>query len=224
MPEMKAYELVALLLKAKGLTSSSLARKLGRTSLQSQIYKYIHGQVPSPQMNTARPIAAHLGIPVEAMYDDRLATRVAAELGLVDGVPATQNVIGEPDPTEGIHRVQVGVNSSIKALQTTKLGELMMREPRELDDVFYVELDDNAMAPDFPAGTIIKFDRRKPHSFGSRVLIRDSRGGYHFRTYAQAAHDAWRGIAKSDAFLELEPTRDGAIVVATKSGHIVEGD
>ncbi len=221
---MKAYEFVALLLKAQGLTSNSLARRLGRASLQSQIYKYIHGQVPSPRMETARPIAAHLGIPVEAMYDDRVATRLAGDMGLSEGGEGLKNVIAAQIPTEGFPSVTGDSNSSIKTLQTPRLGELMTRQPSELDDVFYVELDDNAMAPDFPAGTIIKFDKRKLHVFGSRVLLRDSRGEYHFRTFAQAAHDSWRGLAKNDAFRDIEPTRDGAVVVATKAGHIVEGD
>jgi hypothetical protein len=95
---------------------------------------------------------------------------------------------------------------------------------KELPEVFDVELEDDAMAPSFPAGIVVRFERRSDPSFGNRVLIRDVKGALHFRTYAQSATEAWQGATTNPiAFRDLMPLRDGAQVVAVKTGHFTPG-
>lgn len=101
-------------------------------------------------------------------------------------------------------------------------GELKMLA--ELPDLFEVVLDDDAMAPEFPAGTVIKFRRGDSAKFGDRVLLRDGKRGLHLREYTQALDAAgWFGKATGRGFADVLPGEHGAAVVAVKIGHYVEG-
>lgn len=80
---MKAHQLIAAMAAQRGLTSMGLAKAIKRRSSQGQIYRYLHGQVQSPSIPTAMGIAALLGVPLEAVYDDATATKIAKERGIV---------------------------------------------------------------------------------------------------------------------------------------------
>lgn len=101
-------------------------------------------------------------------------------------------------------------------------GDLKMKN--ELDDVFEVLLEDDAMAPDFPAGTVIKFRKGDNAKFGDRVLLRDRTGEFHFREFAQNFDgEPFEGLATGRGFRSILPRQHGATVVAIKAGHYVEG-
>lgn len=91
-----------------------------------------------------------------------------------------------------------------------------------LPDAFEVELEDDAMAPDFPKGCVVRFRAASAAEFGNRVLIKDSKGRLHFRLYAQSAEAPWIGLATHPAFIAMRP-ESGAEVVAIKTGHYVDG-
>lgn len=102
-------------------------------------------------------------------------------------------------------------------------GDLKMKKLRE---TFEVTLEDDAMAPDFPAGYVIRFNLVGPTvrpAFGNRVLVRDAKRDFHFRVYAQSDDDDWEAKASNPAFRRLLPSKDGATVVAVKAGHYVPG-
>jgi hypothetical protein len=94
----------------------------------------------------------------------------------------------------------------------------------DLSAAFEVALEDDAMAPDFRAGTIIRFDPHRTPAYGKHVLLRDRRGQFHFRKFAQSATEEWEGRAKDDAFRTITPGQDGATVVAVMKGYYVEED
>lgn len=101
-------------------------------------------------------------------------------------------------------------------------GQLKMLA--ELPDRFEVLLEDDAMAPDFPAGTVIRFRRGGDAKIGNRVLLRDAQGDLHFREYRQELNaDGWAGHATGRGFATIRPGEHGARVVAIKTGHYVEG-
>jgi transcriptional regulator with XRE-family HTH domain len=106
--------------------------------------------------------------------------------------------------------------------QPMSWGDLKMKT--ELDDVFEVVLEDDAMAPEFPAGTIIKFRKGSEAKFGDRVLLRDRTGEFHFREYTQTFDgEPFEGLATGRGFRNILPRQHGAAVVAIKAGHYVEG-
>lgn len=101
-------------------------------------------------------------------------------------------------------------------------GELMMLP--ELPDLFEVVLEDDAMAPVFPAGTVIKFRKGGDAKFGDRVLLQDRTGQFHFREYTQNFDgEPFEGLATGRGFRSILPRQHGATVVAVKAGHYVEG-
>jgi transcriptional regulator with XRE-family HTH domain len=83
---MKPFELIAALMAQEG-GSLPLAKKMGKPQWQSKIYKFANGQVKNPEAETAMGLAAYFKIPLEAIYDERVATRVATERG-ISALPA----------------------------------------------------------------------------------------------------------------------------------------
>lgn len=78
-PDVKPFELIAAMMAAEGLGPLRLAKKMNRPKLQPQIHRFTRGEVLSPSRGTAEPIAAYFGIPVDAIYDEKVATLVANE-------------------------------------------------------------------------------------------------------------------------------------------------
>lgn len=81
---MKPHQLIHALMIDKGLdaSASKLAHRLRRPKMQPSIHRFLYGEVSNPAHKTAKPIADFFGIPVDALYDDRLATSIAHERGL----------------------------------------------------------------------------------------------------------------------------------------------
>lgn len=78
----KPYQLVAALMHQAGLGALPLAKKMGKPKLQPQIHRFVKGEVLEPARTTAAPMALFFGIPIDAMYDEKVATAVAKERGL----------------------------------------------------------------------------------------------------------------------------------------------
>lgn len=72
---MDPHKLVAALVDRDG-GALRVAKAMGRPAFQPTLYKVAAGRVASPKRETAERIAKHFGIPVESLYDRRLATRV----------------------------------------------------------------------------------------------------------------------------------------------------
>jgi hypothetical protein len=87
-PAVKPYQLIAALMARAKLGSLPLAKRMNRPELQSQIYRFSHGDVASPERTTAAPLAEFFGLPIDAIYDEKLATAIAKERGIVAMPPA----------------------------------------------------------------------------------------------------------------------------------------
>lgn len=83
---MEPHELVQRLFEArKDITSvSALARAIHNQGFQGTLHKFLTGRTASPDQKTAARIAKFFGLPIEAIYDARVATRIAQERGLID--------------------------------------------------------------------------------------------------------------------------------------------
>jgi phage repressor protein C with HTH and peptisase S24 domain len=91
-PPMKSHELVSALVERAG-GALRVAKAMGSQSFQPTLFRVCSGLVLSPKRETAEKIAKHFGIPVDAIYDDKLATRIAAEV--LDGQPSAPAVFAE---------------------------------------------------------------------------------------------------------------------------------
>lgn len=67
-----------------GISEAEVARRIapGVAHFQSKLHKFCHGGTTSPAHSTAALIADHYGIPVQALYDERLAEQIAQARGL----------------------------------------------------------------------------------------------------------------------------------------------
>ncbi len=95
---MEPHELVRKLFEErKDITSvSALARAIHNQGFQGTLHKFLSGRTASPDQKTAARIAKFFGLPIEAMYDAKVATRVASERGLLHGDARRQLAVSEP--------------------------------------------------------------------------------------------------------------------------------
>lgn len=76
---MKPYQLIAALMHRENLGALPLAKKMGKPALQPQIHRFMKGEVANPARTTAVPLAKFFDIPVDAIYDEKVATAVARD-------------------------------------------------------------------------------------------------------------------------------------------------
>lgn len=87
------HELVHRLVEdAKG--SYAVARAMKAPNFQGTLFKFCAGKVAQPTRETAERIANHFGIPVDAIYDPKVATKVWRER-FEDGA---KGALSEPPP------------------------------------------------------------------------------------------------------------------------------
>lgn len=133
-PAMRPHELVAALIRASGLSTVQLAKDMGQASFQGSLHKIAHGLVASPKRASADRIARYFEIPVDALYDAKVAARVAAERGLlayenVAPLPAAAPAAREPAPpaylpSEG-RRLPIQLQQRIAALSSNHFEQLV---------------------------------------------------------------------------------------------------
>jgi hypothetical protein len=87
---MKPHEFVNALVQQNG-GEFAVARAMGKTTFQGTLYKFCKGQVPNPTRPTAERIAQHFLLPVDAIYDEKVASKFAEERLLPEVQAATQN-------------------------------------------------------------------------------------------------------------------------------------
>lgn len=88
--------------------------------------------------------------------------------------------------------------------------------PGNLPETFMLTLDDDALAPDHPRGTVFIWNRARAPRVGSVVLVRDRHGRLHARRYAQGREPGrWRANATQRDHLELDSQDDGLDLLAT---------
>jgi len=115
--DFRAHQLVSLLLAQKGLNPNAAARAMcASLSFQPTLHKFLQGHVASPKRSTAERIAKFLDLPVDAIYDHKLAHSIAKERGLL---PAAQAPEGQ------LAGAQVG--SGERLLQALEVRENVVR-------------------------------------------------------------------------------------------------
>ena len=106
---MEPRELLRALMSRAGDNPNSLAAAIRDPSKQGQIWRFLQGQTKEPRATTLDPIAARYGVPVEAFRSWDAASRVAEELGLLDGgsVPSKEEAVPMKNQAAELTAVQV---------------------------------------------------------------------------------------------------------------------
>lgn len=87
-----------------------------------------------------------------------------------------------------------------------------------LPDQFWVELQDDAMAPFFLRGFKARFQRSATASPRDFVLVRDAEGHLYFRKMQEKRPGHWSAVALGDGYDPLDSVRDGLVVVGVLVG------
>ena len=122
----KPHQLIAGLMQKAGLGPSPLAKKMGKPKLQPQIHRFVNGQVANPERKTALPLAEYFGLPLEAIYDEKLATKIAAERG-IQVPPAAPE---KPPPTRRRKDAAAPVAEATNLLLIAKVREAVREAVR----------------------------------------------------------------------------------------------
>lgn len=134
---MKPHELVKALIDASGKSGPQIAREMGRAGFQGTLHKFAAGLVVSPARRTAERIARYFNLPIDAMYDDVVATRIGRELGVV-------TASSEPLRTEAALGRYVVERRPVHALApdiAERLSQLKPAQMRALETIVRAYLD-----------------------------------------------------------------------------------
>jgi transcriptional regulator with XRE-family HTH domain len=74
---MDGKELLKHLMREAGENPNSIANKLKKRSLQSQIQRFIDGATKEPRVSTLQPVADFFQIPVQALFVEEIAHEIA---------------------------------------------------------------------------------------------------------------------------------------------------
>lgn len=78
----KPHDLIAALIKATNKSPTAVATEMRSRSFQGTLHKFVAGNVPSPTHETAQTIARYFDLPIDALYSEKAATRLAIERGI----------------------------------------------------------------------------------------------------------------------------------------------
>lgn len=213
----KPFELIARLTvqhglaERAGLGSAQLASALGLRDKQSQIYRYLNGQVREPQRATAEAMARLFDIPIDAVYNERIATDVAIERGFVEGV-TQQPALAQPLS----HRL---INTAPP--QELKLIEWGKMRYDELPEEFLVTAPDDAMADRVLKGYVVRCRKLRQGERplpGDGVVVEDSAGDWYLRAYSAGPNGRFSAIAANALYQPMFDDRDGLKVLAIVMG------
>lgn len=105
--------------------------------------------------------------------------------------------------------------SPIVQSQTMTWGDLMNAD---LSGRFALVLRDDALAPEYPAGTTIRFDATRQPRPGWPVLVKDASGSFFVRDYIEGSGGRWKAEARQRGYAALDSESDGLKLAAVMYG------
>lgn len=123
------------------------------------------------------------------------------------------------DTTSGVaHSVSL---ETIETVPTMTWEQIGMMERGAYPASFRIQVNDSSMEPRVRSGAWVIFDSRLKPKPGDGVLVRDSAGTVHFRSYKAGRPGVWEAHAENPDYSALESARDGLEVIAVLTA--VEG-
>lgn len=121
----------------------------------------------------------------------------------------------------GIGPKRRGVAHSVSDLQPIVTTQKVTWEGLSLADLsgrFELALRDDALAPEYPVGTCIRFDATRQPRPGWPVLVKDSAGAFYVRDYIEGSGGRWKAEARQRGYASLDSVADGLTLVGVMYG------
>lgn len=232
---MSPHKLIKRLVEDAG-GALPVAKAMGIPGFQPTLHKICNGRVRSPSHETARRIADHFGLDVLAVYDEAIAAAEWARRygDLPAGVPAPGPLSrrdellasarrgrspGVPQETPDPALLPEAFN---RPVQMTR--ETLMTDPGRGPSTFKTVLEDDALAPERPAGTVMVWRRDQPPRPGRPILVQDAHGRFHPRIYREGkTPGSWFGSPRDPAYAEFG-SEDGAVIYASACWALIAED
>lgn len=193
--------LVSVTTAAKPVSYTELARLLRKPKMRSHLSNIANG-------------AKGMG--------DRLAADIESALGLPQGwMDRQHSSAGEPARPYGVaHPVSHGLLSHDLPFMTRE--EIVQRH---VPEVFRTRLDDDALAPEHPAGTEIVWTTRRRPAPGRLLLLKDRHGQVHARLCHQGrAPGQWIAAPINPAYVAFDSQEEGIELLAVYKGRLEPDD
>lgn len=97
-------QLIALLISSRGMSELEAAKAMRSATFQGTLHRFLHDDTRSPSRATAELIANYFKIPVDAIYSQAVAGKVAADLGLIEASSQPAHVARDVEATYALHR------------------------------------------------------------------------------------------------------------------------
>lgn len=220
---MSPHKLIRRLVEDAG-GALPVAKAMGTPGFQPTLHKICSGRVRSPSHETARRIADHFGLNVLALYDETIAASEWERLYGADPTDHDLRPFALPQRMRSPAQVEAW-DPELLPEEFTKPAllnrETLMTNPGRGPSTFKTVLEDEALAPERPTGTLMVWDRNLRPTPGRPVLVLDAHGRLHARIYREGkTPGGWHGVPSNPAYAEYG-SADGATVYASASWSLI---
>jgi transcriptional regulator with XRE-family HTH domain len=108
--------------------------------------------------------------------------------------------------------------SDLRPIVTTQKVTWEELVAADLSGKFEIALRDDALAPDYPAGTTIRFDGARQARPGWPVMVKDSAGAFYVRDYIEGSAGRWTAAPRQRGYASLDSVSDGLQLVGVMYG------
>jgi hypothetical protein len=125
------------------------------------------------------------------------------------------------DGVEPMRASDLSVAHSVSDLRPIVTIQKVTWEGLPLADLtgrFELALRDDALSPEYPTGTAIRFDAKRPPRPGWPVLVKDSAGAYYVRDYIEGAAGQWAATPRQRGYASLDSVAHGLQLVGVMYG------
>jgi transcriptional regulator with XRE-family HTH domain len=107
-----------------------------------------------------------------------------------------------------------------RIIAPTLLSWKMLMSPERLPDTFTLQLPDDAMAPEFPCGSVVLLSTVEgPPRARDAVLCKDANGNCFFREFRVRTPTLWQAAPIAEGYATLASDKDGLTVLAVCVGR-----
>jgi len=186
---MDGRELLQRLLERSGENPNSLAVKLKRAPLQSQLHRFLAGLAKEPRRSTLQPVAEFYDVPLDAFYEAAQASAVARRLRLDDvdlrSPPQLRDEPSGETPECVIHQYDVAGSMGTGLLLRDQPGIIrslnVSREWVEKNVPYYTAVENLAIVTGFGDSMLGMFNPGDPLLVDRGITKADVDGVYFFR-------------------------------------------
>lgn len=190
-----------------GKTRKGAAEAMGIS--QQAVAAIVHGKTKSATAENNAAAAAYFGCDPTWLASGK-------------GIPKWDDGGGPDAPAIGGRAHALSPQIQSDALPEITWESLVLAVP---DSLFVLPLRDDALSPDFPAGTAVVWSRKRAVKPGRLVLLADRHGQHHARLVQESKTPGkWVAAAISRGFVQFDPDADQLEVIAVHRGILEAPD